>query len=165
MPLRIPMNLIEIERKFLVKEDSFKDEAKSCDHITQGFLSSHPKRVVRVRLINDKGFLTVKGKSKKNSFTRFEWEREINREEATALLNLCEKGVIEKKRYYVEVGKHMYEVDEFLGKNKGLTIAEVELQSEEEEIIKPTWLGKEVTGKKRYYNSQLSKKPFTTWKN
>jgi adenylate cyclase len=156
-------NMIEIERKFLVKNDSFKTAAFSQNHIAQGYLSSVPERTVRVRLKADKGYLTIKGLTNATGMSRFEWEKEIPVDEAKSLLLLCEKRSIDKTRYEVKVGKHIYEVDEFYGGNQGLIIAEVELQSEEETFEKPDWLGQEVTNDKRYYNSNLSVKPYTSW--
>lgn len=155
---------VEIERKFLVISDAFKKEAQDSYNIKQGFLNSHKKRTVRVRLKNKKGFLTIKGKSSKNGLSRFEWEKEISNVEVESLLILCEKGIIDKIRYEVKSGDHTFEVDEFFGDNEGLIIAEVELNSEDENFKKPNWLGKEVTGDTKFYNSKLSKQPFKTWK-
>lgn len=156
-------NMQEIERKFLVKSDGYKDEAFSIKRIVQGFLNTHPERTVRVRIVGEKAFLTVKGKSNTAGTTRFEWEQEIQVTEAEALLNLCEEGVIEKTRYEVKAGTHIFEIDEFYADNKGLTVAEIELSEENEAFQKPEWLGKEVTGAIKYYNSHLSKYPFKTW--
>lgn len=156
--------MIEIERKFLVNSDAFKNEAFKKTRITQGFLNTHKDRTVRVRLRGDKGFITVKGLSTNNGLSRFEWEKEIPKEEAKSLLKLCEPTIIDKIRYEIEVGNHTFEVDIFFGENGGLTIAEVELNFENEIFETPAWLGKEVTGDIKYYNSQLSKKPFNTWK-
>ncbi len=155
--------MIEIERKFLVKSERFKTEAFNKYAIKQGFLNSHKERTVRVRLIKDKGYLTVKGLSTADGRSRFEWETELIKSEAEALLKLCEKGIIDKIRYEVKCGKHTFEVDEFFNLNEGLIIAEVELNSEDEIFQKPDWLGKEVTGDLKYYNSNLSKEPFKTW--
>ncbi|MGB6268268.1 MAG: CYTH domain-containing protein [Olleya sp.] len=155
--------MIEIERKFLVKSDAFKTEAFKQARIIQGFLSTNKKRTVRVRLRGEQGFLTIKGESSKNGLSRFEWEKEISKIDAEALLKLCKKGVIDKIRYEVKVGNYIFEVDEFFGKNEGLILAEVELNSENESFLKPTWLGQEVTGDIKYYNSQLSKSPFKKW--
>ena len=155
--------MIEIERKFLVKNEAFKKEAFKQTRITQGFLSTDPKRTVRVRIKGEKGFLTIKGKGNKSGTSRFEWEKEIALQEAQELLKLCKKGVIDKIRYEVKIGNHIFEVDEFFGKNKGLVVAEVELNTENETFKKPNWLGSEVTGKIKYYNSQLSKHPFCKW--
>ena len=155
--------MIEIERKFLVKSDAFKKEAFNYYTIKQGFLSSNPERTVRVRLKSEKGFITVKGKSSEDGLSRFEWEKEISKIEAEALLNLCESGIIDKTRFEIKVGNHTYEVDEFYGENEGLIISEVELNSKTEIFEKPDWLSKEVTGDAKYYNSSLSKHSYNTW--
>jgi len=157
------MEHLEIERKFLVKSDGFKQKASSQTRIVQGFLNTDPDRTVRVRIRGDKGFLTVKGASNTSGTTRFEWETEITASEATNLIDLCEAGILEKVRFEVPFRNHLFEVDEFLGENKGLIIAEVELKHEDERFDKPDWLGEEVTGQVKYYNSQLSKKPFKEW--
>ena len=151
---------LEIERKFLVGGE-FKSLAHKSYHITQGFLSSIPERTVRIRIRDSQAFLTIKGKGNESGMSRFEWEKEIELEEAKELLLLCEPGIIDKNRYLVAVGKHVFEVDEFFGENQGLILAEVELSSEEESFEKPQWLGEEVTGDIRYYNSRLSKFPFS----
>ncbi len=156
--------MIEIERKFLVTSHAFKNQAHSKTHIIQGFLNTDKARTVRVRLKGDKGVLTVKGPSTSDGLSRFEWEKDIDKTDAEALLKLCEKGVIDKIRYEIKVAKHIFEVDEFFGDNKGLIIAEVELNSKDEYFEKPDWLGEEVTGDIKYYNSQISKKPYNTWK-
>ena len=155
--------MIEIERKFLVTSDAFKKEAFKETRITQGFLSTDPERTVRVRVKGNQGFLTIKGKSNTSGTSRFEWEKEIDLNEAQALLKICKKGVIDKIRYEVKLGVHMYEVDEFYADNRGLIIAEIELKSEDEVFEKPSWLGVEVTGENKYYNSQLSLQPFCNW--
>jgi CYTH domain-containing protein len=155
--------MIEIERKFLVTSEAFKEEAFKTNRIIQGFLNTHPERTVRVRLKENQGILTIKGETSKNGLTRFEWEKNISKVEAENLLKLCEKGVIDKIRYEVKVDNHIFEVDEFFGDNKGLTIAELELKTEDETFVKPSWLGKEVTGQIKYYNSQLCKHPYNTW--
>lgn len=156
--------MLEIERKFLVTSDAFKKEAISQKRITQGYLSAVPERTVRVRTKGDQAFLTIKGASNETGMSRFEWEKEIPVEDAKKLLLLCEKGVIDKTRFEIKVGKHLYEVDEFYGDNQGLIMAEIELQSETESFEKPNWLGKEVTNDSRYYNAYLSKNPYTGWK-
>ncbi len=152
----------EIERKFLVKGE-YKSLSFRNSKIVQGFLSSVPERIVRVRIDGDKGYLTIKGISNKSGLSRYEWQKEISVDEADELLNLCEPGVIEKTRYIIKSGSHFYEVDEFSGSNRGLVIAEIELSSEDECFEKPEWLGQEVTGDMRYYNSQLVKNPFEKW--
>ena len=146
----------EIERKFLVRGD-FKAYACQSFRIVQGYLSSVPERTVRIRVKGEQGYLTVKGKSDVHGVTRYEWEKEIAREDAEELLKLCEPGVVDKIRYLVKVGGHIFEVDEFLGENKGLLLAEVELKQEDELFEKPEWLGEEVTGDLRYYNASVQK--------
>ena len=155
--------MIEIERKFLVLSDDYKDKSHQKFRIIQGFLNRDPERTVRIRLKDNKGILTVKGLSSNDGLSRFEWEKEISKKEAKALLEFCEKGVIDKLRYEVKVNNLIFEVDEFYGDNEGLVIAEVELNSENETFTKPDWLGEEVTGNIKYYNSQLSKQPYNTW--
>jgi adenylate cyclase len=154
----------EIERKFLVKNHSFKTLATAKKTIAQGYLNTHPERTVRVRIANEKGFITIKGKGSVTGMTRFEWEKEIPVDEAKALLALCEKGVIEKTRFEIPVGHHLYEVDVFFGENEGLIIAEIELEDENEAFEKPDWLAEEVTNDVRYYNAYLSNNPFLKWK-
>lgn len=155
--------MIEIERKFLVTSDAFKDEAFAKNTIAQGYLNTNPERTVRVRIKGEKAFLTIKGKGNESGLSRFEWEKEIPVLEAQQLLQLCEKGTIEKTRFEVKRGKHVFEIDEFYGNNNGLIIAEIELTSEEELFEKPVWLGKEVTNDNRYYNAYLSQTPFLEW--
>ena len=153
----------EIERKFLVLSDAFKAAAATQNRIVQGYLNSDPQRTVRVRIKGNKGFLTIKGKGNESGTTRLEWEKEIPVSDAELLLPLCEKGMIDKIRYEVPVGKHVYEVDVFSGDNDGLIVAEIELNTEEEFFEKPSWLGKEVTGEERYYNAFLSNSPYKNW--
>ena len=145
---------MEIERKFLVNGD-FSQHVVKVSHLVQGCLSTEPEHTVRVRISDERGFLTIKGRSSESGMSRFEWEREIPVCEAEQLLALCGGGVIDKHRYHVPAGRHVYEVDVFHGKNEGLIIAEIELNSEDEEFEKPHWLGKEVTGDVNYYNSKL----------
>ena len=154
----------EIERKFLVAGD-YKSEAYASVRITQGYLSRVPERVVRVRIKGDKGFITIKGTTNDTGLSRFEWEKEIPLADAQSLLKLAEPGVIDKTRHLIKNtdGKHIWEVDEFHGDNEGLVMAEIELESESDLFDKPSWLGKEVTGDKRYYNAFLSEKPFKNW--
>lgn len=152
--------MVEIERKFLINSAAYKKEAFSQNRIKQGYLSSVPERTVRVRVKGNKAYITIKGVSNATGMSRFEWEKEIPVNEAENLLLLCEKGIIDKTRFEVKVGIHTYEVDEFYGENEGLVIAEIELQSENETFEKPSWLGKEVTNDKRYYNSYLSNNPY-----
>ena len=155
--------MIEIERKFLVLSNVFKSEAFEQNRIVQGYLSSNPERTVRVRVKGDKGFLTVKGKGNESGMSRLEWEKEITINEAKQLLSICEKGVIDKIRYEIKIGSHVYEVDVFSGENEGLIIAEIELTSESESFEKPDWLGQEVTNDEKYYNAYLSKNPYKNW--
>lgn len=155
--------MLEIERKFLVKSNDFKEKAFTQNKIAQGYLSSIPERTVRVRIKAEKAFLTIKGIGQQGGMSRFEWENQIPVDEAIELLALCEKGKIEKTRYEIKFGNHIYEVDEFYGENEGLTMAEIELQSEDESFEKPDWLGEEVTNDERYYNAYLSKNPFKNW--
>jgi len=153
----------EIERKFLVKNNDFKKQAFSKTRIIQGYLSSVPERTVRVRIMGEHGFITIKGIGNESGISRYEWEKEIPREDAKALLELCEPGVIDKTRYNVKSGKHIFEIDEFYADNEGLIVAEVELSSENEDFEKPNWIDKEVTGISKYYNSSLSTTPFCKW--
>lgn len=153
----------EIERKFLVKGE-FKSLAYSQSHIVQGYISSAHGRTVRIRIRDEKGYLTIKGASNASGMSRYEWEKEIPFNEAQELMKLCEPGIIDKTRYLIKSGKHTFEVDEFYGENEGLILAEVELNSEDELYEKPLFIGEEVTGDIRYYNSNLMKHPFTTWK-
>lgn len=153
----------EIERKFLVNSDAFKSESAKQTRITQGYLSSVPERTVRVRIKGSKGYLTIKGIGNASGASRYEWEREIPVAEVEELLRICEPGVIDKSRYEVKSGAFTFEVDEFYGENQGLILAEVELSSEDDRFEKPQWLGEEVTGDVRYYNSMLMKNPYSKW--
>ena len=155
--------MIEIERKFLVANTDFIALATTKNRIVQGYLNSDPERTVRIRIKGDKGFLTIKGKGNETGTTRLEWETEIPLTEAEQLLSLCEKSVIDKIRYEIRSSNHIYEVYVFSGENKGLIVAEIELQSETESFSKPEWLGTEVTGDERYYNAYLSNHPFQSW--
>lgn len=153
----------EIERKFLVKTDSYKREAYHASRIAQGYICSGRGRTVRVRIRDGKGYLTIKGPAGTNGLARYEWEKEIPLDEAYELMKLCEPGMIDKTRYMVRSGKHIFEVDEFYGENEGLVIAEVELQTEDEDYVKPDFVGEEVTGDVKYYNSFLMKNPYNRW--
>lgn len=154
----------EIERKFLVTSTEFLSESIRSNRIVQGYLNSNPERTVRIRIKGTQGFITIKGKGNESGTTRFEWEKEIEVTEAEQLLLLCEDGVIDKIRYEIPFGKHLYEVDVFEGDNKGLIIAEIELNDENESFEKPNWLGVEVTGDDRYYNASISMNPYKNWK-
>ena len=153
----------EIERKFLVKDDSYKVLAYHYSRISQGYICSLRGRTVRVRIRDGKGYLTIKGPSDSSGLGRYEWEKEIPLQEAQELMTLCEPGLIDKTRYLVRSGGHIFEVDEFYGENEGLTIAEVELSSADEAYEKPAFIGEEVTGDVKYYNSFLMKNPFCKW--
>jgi len=153
----------EIERKFLIKGD-FKPQVTKSTRIVQGYLSSVPERTVRVRVKGEKAFLTIKGIGNESGASRFEWEKEISVEDAKSLLVICESGIIDKTRFIVPANDDLkFEVDEFYGENQGLTVAEIELPSENYPFTKPEWLGEEVTGDVRYYNSMLMKTPYKNW--
>ncbi|MDD4489150.1 MAG: CYTH domain-containing protein [Paludibacter sp.] len=153
----------EIERKFLVISEAYKKDAHRKTYITQGYLSVNPRATVRIRIRNEQATLTIKGKSNEEGTSRYEWEKAINVTEARELLQLCSFGLIEKHRYEISSGEHLFEVDEFLGANEGLVIAEVELKNETDFFEKPAWLGGEVTGDLRFYNATLSQHPFSQW--
>ena len=153
----------EIERKFLVKDSRFKELAFSSSRIAQGYICSSRGRTVRVRIRDEKGYLTIKGPAGENGLSRYEWEKEIPLDEAQELMKLCEPGMIDKTRYLVQSGSHVFEVDEFYGENEGLIVAEVELSSENESFEKPDFIGEEVTGIAKYHNSFLMKFPYTKW--
>ena len=155
---------IEIERKFLVKDESYKAEATESHRLVQGYICKESGRTVRVRLWDDKGYLTIKGAGSASGMSRYEWEKEISAEDAEELFMLCISGIIDKTRYIVPVDGKIFEVDEFHGENDGLVMAEIELESEDAAFTRPSWLGKEVTGDRRYYNSMLSVHPFSEWR-
>lgn len=152
----------EIERKFLVRGE-FKSQAFKQSRMIQGYICNTNSRTVRVRISDNQGFLTIKGPTSESGVTRYEWEREISLPDAHELMQLCQEGVISKTRFYVHSGSHIFEIDEFHDTNQGLIVAEVELLDEHEEFVKPDFIGEEVTGDVRYYNSQLMKHPYTTW--
>ena len=154
----------EIERKFLVKDESYKDMAYASKVVKQGYICCANKKTVRIRTMNDKAYLTIKGPSDEAGLGRYEWEHEIPMDEAIELMRLCEPGMIDKTRYLVKSGNHIVEVDEFHGENDGLVIAEIELRYEEEEYERPDFLSEEVTGDPRFYNSFLRQFPFSKWK-
>lgn len=153
----------EIERKFLVK-GPFKELASSSSHIMQGYISSMRGRTVRVRIRDDKGYLTIKGPSDQGGLVRYEFEKEISLQDAHDLMKICEPGIIDKTRYLVPYGGHVFEVDEFYGENDGLILAEIELESADEPFDKPDFLGREVTGDRRFYNSCMRTHPYCQWK-
>ncbi len=154
---------LEIERKFLVTGD-YKSLAASHSRIMQGYICSGRGRTVRVRLRDEKGYLTIKGPSLNGGLSRYEFEKEITRDEALSLMRLCEPGIIDKIRWLVPQGNHTYEVDEFFGDNAGLVVAEIELGSEDEHYERAPFLGAEVTGDRKYYNSSLRTYPYKDWK-
>lgn len=154
----------EIERKFLVNDSSYKQKAYESSRIAQGYICSGRGRTVRVRIRDSKGYLTIKGPSDVGGLCRYEWEKEIPLKEALELMKLCEPGMIDKTRYLIRSGKHIFEVDEFHGENEGLVVAEVELATEDEAYEKPEFIGREVTGDVKYYNSFLMRNPYSHWK-
>ncbi|APG26762.1 adenylate cyclase [Syntrophotalea acetylenivorans] len=152
---------IEIERKYLVRSDKWRKEAVGTAY-RQGYLTVDPERTVRVRIAGDKGFLTIKGKTE--GISRSEFEYSIPLAEATQLLDtLCLRPLIEKVRYKVNYSQHLWEIDVFAGVNEGLVLAEVELESSDDQVELPPWAGKEVTSDPRYYNASLSKFPYQSW--
>ena len=157
------MSGMEIERKFLVRGNDYKQRAYASDHIKQGYICSGHGRTVRVRLRGSRGYLTIKGPSEDGGLSRYEFEKEIMPEEAEQLFRLCEPGIIDKTRYLIKSGEHTFEVDEFYGDNEGLVMAEVELSAPDEPFEKPDFIGKEVTGDRRFYNSHLRRMPFILW--
>ena len=158
------MSGIEIERKFMVLGDDYKKQSFSSSRITQGYICRDHGRTVRVRKRDDKAYLTIKGASRDGGLSRYEFEKEITLDEADHLMKLCESGVIDKTRFLVRSGMHVFEVDEFYGENEGLVMAEVELQSNDESFEKPSFIGEEVTGDCRFYNSYLSRYPYCLWR-
>lgn len=154
---------VEIERKFLVLDDTYKHEAFSCSHIRQGYICSERGRTVRIRIRDDQAYITIKGPSSDNGLSRYEFEQAIPLADAEQLMLLCEPGIIDKTRWLVRSGEHMFEIDEFHGENDGLVMAEVELKSVDDTPKIPRFIGKEVTGDRRYYNSQLRSHPYREW--
>ena len=154
---------VEIERKFIVTNDSYKALAFQSDRIAQGYICREGGNSTRVRVRGNKGYLTIKGPSLDGGLSRFEWEKEISVAEALELLKLCHDAIIDKMRHLVKWGNHIFEVDEFFGENEGLVVAEIELSDVDEQFEKPDFIGKEVTGDKRYYNSRLTRFPYKSW--
>ena len=154
---------MEIERKFLVNDDTYKTLAFARSEILQAYVCRQQGRTVRIRLRDDKAFLTIKGPSDESGIARFEWEKEIPAEEARQLLDICLPGHIRKTRWLVQSGRHIVEVDEFHDDNDGLVFAEIELGTVDEAYEKPSFLGREVTGDRRYYNGFISRNPYCTW--
>ena len=155
--------MIEIERKFLVRGDGYKQQAFGSSHIRQGYICSERGRTVRIRIRDERAYITIKGPSLDGGLSRYEFEQEIPLDDAEKLLTLCEPGVIDKQRWLVKSGAHTFEVDEFFGDNAGLVMAEVELSVPDEEPKMPDFIGREVTGDRRYYNSQLRRCPYRSW--
>ena len=153
----------EIERKYLVLDDSYKHEAYASSHVCQGYLCSDRGKTVRIRLRDDRAYITIKGPSLDGGLSRYEFEQEIPFEDGEKLMTLCQEGLIDKTRWLVKSGEHTFEVDEFHGDNEGLVIAEVELKSPDEKPVIPHFIGKEVTGDRRYYNAQLCVNPYCRW--
>jgi CYTH domain-containing protein len=155
---------LEIERKFLV-EGPYKHLAYNMSHIEQGYFATAPGTTVRIRIRGDKGYLTIKGNADVTGLSRYEFETEIPFDDAKQMMQLCRPGSVIKDRYLIKNGKHTIEVDEFHGDNEGLTIAEIELESPDEEYIMAPFLGKEITGDPRYYSKYLLVRPYKLWKN
>ena len=155
----------ETERKFLVVGE-FKSQSYNATRIQQGYIASNNGRTVRVRIRGDKGYLPIKGPSGLKGITRYEFDTEIPLDDARELMEICEPGIIDKTRYLVKSpdGRHTWEIDEFYGDNEGLVLAEVELSHESEEFLKPDFIGREVTGDRRFYNSHMRSYPFKLWK-
>ncbi len=151
--------MVETERKFLLTSDHWRQLPSRKSHIVQGYLSTDPHRTVRVRIRGESGTITIKGKSSASGMSRFEWETEVSLHDARSLMQLC-TGIVDKFRYEIPFGTHVFEVDEFMGNHLGLVMAEIELRSETDEFERPHWLGEEVTGDPRYYNSWLSANPW-----
>ena len=148
---------MEIERKYLVTSDSYKQIAVARYHICQGYISREKTGTVRIRITDDKAYLTIKGKPAAGHFARYEWEKEIDVREAKELMQLCQGTIIDKTRWIVPAAEDglKWEVDEFHGKHEGLTLAEIELTSEEQEVEKPDFVGEDVTSDPRYYNANM----------
>lgn len=154
----------EIERKFLVKDSSYKSMAYNHTHIAQGYISSGNGRTVRIRIRDDRAYLTIKGPSLDGGLSRYEFETEVSVADAQDLMRICQPGIVQKVRWLVRAADgHVFEVDEFEGDNQGLVMAEVELGSADEPYEKPDFIGHEVTGDHRYYNSHLRSYPYKMW--
>lgn len=155
--------MIEIERKFLVKSDKYRSDAFKVQLLSQAYLNNNPDKSVRIRIVDNEGFITIKGPSNDGGLSRFEWEKKIPIDEAVELMKLCGNQLILKKRYFVKHNKIILEVDEFLNNNKGLVVAEVELKTTSQKIVLPDWIAEEVTGVNKYYNLSLISHPFSSW--
>ncbi|MDR1097472.1 MAG: CYTH domain-containing protein [Tannerella sp.] len=154
---------METERKFLVANNSFADGAFQAKRIVQGYICADTERSVRVRISDREGFLTIKSETNDRGWSRYEFEQPIALQDAEELMKLCLPGLIDKMRHYVKVGGHIWEVDVFHGKNEGLVVAEIELESEDEVFDLPSWIDREVSGDPKYYNLMLARHPYTTW--
>ncbi len=163
--MKVRLMAKEIERKFLVRGDYSKEVFES-HHIVQGYLCHVTGKTVRVRILDGKAILTIKGPSDSSGIGRFEWEKEITLQDAEDLLTIAEPGLVDKTRHLVRNldGVHVWEIDEFHGDNEGLVVAEIELGSADEDFIRPEWLGEEVSMDRRYFNSSLIRHPFKDWK-
>ena len=155
---------LEIERKFLVKGNDYRNEAYKYYDMVQGYIAHENGRSVRIRITNTESLITIKGPTDAKGMSRYEWNHTIDKRDAVELMELCQGSKIEKRRYLVHSGPHVFEIDEFHGENEGLVIAEVELTSENEVFQKPDFIGDEVTGDKRYYNAHLTRDPYKNWK-
>ena len=155
--------MLEIERKFLVLDDSYKSLSYGSSHIRQGYICSERGRTVRIRIRDEHAYITIKGPSLNGGLSRYEFEQEIPFVDGENLMSLCDPGIIDKTRWLVSCGKHTFEVDEFHGDNQGLVLAEVELSAADETYDKPDFIGQEVTGDRRYYNSHLRTYPYSEW--
>jgi len=158
------MSGLEIERKFLVRSSDYRQAAHRSYHIRQGYIGTKKGITVRIRQRDDEAFLTIKGPSADGGLSRYEFEKSITTDEAAHLFALCEPGIIDKTRYLVDFGGHTFEVDEFHGDNAGLVVCEIELSAPDEAFAPPPFLGDEVTGDRRYYNSHLRTLPYSQWK-
>lgn len=154
---------METERKFLVRNHSFIDEAFQAKRIVQGYICADTERSVRVRIRGEEGFLTIKSATNDRGWSRYEFEQPLTLNDAEALMKLCLPGLIDKVRHYVKVGGHIWEVDVFHGENEGLVVAEIELESEEDVFEIPSWIDREVSGDPKYYNLMLAQHPYSTW--
>lgn len=155
---------LEIERKFLVKGNDYRNEAYKYYDMVQGYIAHENGRSVRIRITNTESLITIKGPTDAKGMSRYEWNHTIDKRDAVELMELCQGSKIEKRRYLVHSGPHVFEIDEFHGESEGLVIAEVELTSENEVFQKPDFIGDEVTGDKRYYNAHLTRDPYKNWK-
>ena len=160
---KLKTTFMEIERKFIVKNNAYVEKAFRKRRIVQGYICSDAERSVRVRICEDEAFLTIKSATNKRGWSRYEFEQPLQMNDANELIKLCQPGLIEKTRYDVKSGHHTWEVDVFQGENEGLVVAEIELASEDEVFKLPEWVGQEVSGEPKYYNMMLAMQPYTRW--